>query len=78
APVWQQRLGGQFWASPVYADGRLYFANAGGETFVVEPGRSCKVLAVNRLDDGCMASPAAVGKSLILRTKTHLYCLEQK
>jgi outer membrane protein assembly factor BamB len=77
-PVWQRRLGGQFWASPIYADGRLYFANAGGETFVIEPGRACKVLAVNRLDDGCMASPAAVGRSLFLRTKTHLYCLEQK
>jgi glucose dehydrogenase len=78
APVWQHRLGGQFWASPIYADGHLYFANEGGETFVVEPGRACRVLAVNRLDDGCMASPAAVGRLLFLRTKTHLYCLEPK
>ena len=78
SPVWQQRLGGQFWASPIYADGHLYSANDEGDTFVLEPGRVCKVLATNRLDDGCMASPAAVGKSLFLRTKTHLYCLEQK
>jgi outer membrane protein assembly factor BamB len=74
----EQRLAGQFWASPIYADGHLYFANDEGETYVLEPGRACKVLAVNRLDDGCMASPAAGGKSLFLRTKTHLYCLEQK
>ena len=73
-----QLLGGQFWASPIYADGRLYFANDEGDTFVLEPGRACKVLATNKLDDGCMASPAAVGKSLFLRTKTHLYCLEQQ
>jgi outer membrane protein assembly factor BamB len=76
--VWQRRLGGEFWASPLYADGRLYFPNAQGETYVLAPGRTPSVLAENRLDDGCMASPAAVGRSLILRTKTHLYCLEQK
>jgi len=35
-----------------------------------------KVLAVNELADGCMASPAAVGKALILRTKTSLYRIE--
>jgi outer membrane protein assembly factor BamB len=76
--VGQQRLAGEFWASPLYADGHLYFANDDGETYVLEPGNTSKVVATNRLDDGCMASPAAVGKSLILRTKTHLYCLEQK
>jgi outer membrane protein assembly factor BamB len=75
--VWQRRLGGEFWASPLYADGRLYFPNAQGETHVLAPGRTPSVLAENRLEDGCMASPAAVSRSLILRTKTHLYCLEQ-
>jgi outer membrane protein assembly factor BamB len=78
AVVWQQRLGGQFWASPIYADGHLNFANDEGDTYVLEPGRTARVLAVNHLDDGCMASPAAVGRSLFLRTKTHLYCLERK
>jgi outer membrane protein assembly factor BamB len=76
--VWQQRLPGEFWASPLYADGHVYLANDDGDTYVLEPGRSPKVVATNRLDAGCMASPAAVGKSLFLRTKTHLYCLEQK
>jgi hypothetical protein len=44
----------------------------------MQPGKEGKVLAVNKLDEGCMASPAAVGKSLFIRTKTHLYCIEQK
>jgi outer membrane protein assembly factor BamB len=78
ALVWQQRLDGQFWASPICADSRLYFPNDAGETYVLEPGKEYKALAVNKLDDGCMASPAAVGKQLFLRTKTNLYCLEQK
>ena len=76
--VWHERLGGQFWASPVYADGRLYFFDNGGTAFAAEPGREWKKLAVNKLDDGCMASPAVAGKALFVRTKTHLYRIEKK
>ena len=43
---------------------------------VVQPGAIFSVLATNTLDAGCMASPAAVGTSLIVRTKTHLYRIE--
>jgi outer membrane protein assembly factor BamB len=74
--VWQKRLGGEFWASPIYADGRIYLFNRDGATHVIEPGREGNVLSVNRLDEGCMASPAAAGKALYVRTKTHLYRIE--
>jgi outer membrane protein assembly factor BamB len=76
--VWQERLSGQFYASPVFADGRIYCPNAEGVTFAVLPGREPKLLASNKLDEGCMATPAPVGHELYLRTKTHLYRLEQK
>jgi outer membrane protein assembly factor BamB len=75
-PVWQKRIGGAFAASPIYADGRLYFCDQDGESTVIEPGRKFKELAVNALEDGCMASPIADGGALILRTKKHLYCIE--
>jgi outer membrane protein assembly factor BamB len=75
-PVWQNRLSGQFSASPAYADGHLYFANQDGATYVLEAGRSFKLISVNKLDDGCMASPAIAGRSIFLRTKTHLYCIQ--
>jgi outer membrane protein assembly factor BamB len=74
----QERLGGNFTSSPIHADGRIYVSNQDGATYVLEPGRELKVLAVNELDDGCMASPAVAGKAIFLRTKTHLYRLEQK
>jgi len=64
-------------ASPVYAAGRIYLANYNGKTTVIEPGRSFNVLAVNKLDDGFMASPAIVENALILRSKTHLYRIEK-
>jgi outer membrane protein assembly factor BamB len=77
-PAWQERLGGAFWASPIAAAGRLYFFNDSGTTFVGEGGMSWKKLAENKLDEGCMASPAVAGESLFIRTKTHLYRIEER
>jgi outer membrane protein assembly factor BamB len=76
--VWTQRLNGHFSASPLYAGGRLYFFSEDGPTYVVAAGKEWQLLATNTLDDGFMASPAVAGKSLILRTKTHLYCVEDE
>lgn len=75
--VWKERVGTDFAASPILADGRLYFFAAAGPCTVIEPGDTLKKLAENTLDAGCMASPAVVGKALIVRTKTHLYRIEQ-
>ena len=74
--VWSKRIGGKFAASPIYADGQLYFCNQSGDTTIVKPGRTYEAVATNTLDDGLMASPAADGKALYLRTKTHLYRIE--
>jgi outer membrane protein assembly factor BamB len=73
--VWQKRLGGEFSASPILADGRIYASNQGGETFVLSVADPYPVLATNTLDDGCMASPAVFDGGFYLRTKTHLYRL---
>jgi len=77
-PMWQQRLGGQFSASPVYASGRIYLCSEEGKTHVMAPGLVAKVLGVNELDDGFMASPAVSDRAVFLRTKTHLYRIQQK
>jgi len=74
--VWKKRVGGEFSASPVLAAGRVYLPDEEGKTTVVRASRDLEVLAENVLDDGCMASPAVSGKSLILRTRTHLYRIE--
>jgi outer membrane protein assembly factor BamB len=75
--VWRERIGGKYMASPIYANGRLYFSDHNGKTTVIKPGRIYEELAVNKLDDGFMSSPAVVGNSLIMRTKTHLYRIEK-
>ena len=76
--VWKDRLTGTYAASPVFADGRIYFSSQQGNTTVLKPGRKFSVLATNVLDTGCMASPAVCGKALFLRTKTHLYRIERE
>lgn len=76
--VWQERIGGEFSASPVYAGGHLYFFSQDGPITVLKPGRKFVKVAVNTLDEGCMASPAVVGNALYVRTVTHLYRLEAK
>jgi outer membrane protein assembly factor BamB len=74
--IWKERIGSDFAASPVYVDGRIYFCDCNGQTTVIEPGDTFKVVAKNQLESGFMASPAIVGKSFVLRTKTHLYRIE--
>lgn len=76
--VWQKRYAGNFWASPIYADGKLYIPNQEGNTLVLAAGKEYKLLAENKLDIGCTASPAVVGNGLLLRTRTHLYRIEGK
>ena len=73
----QQRLKGEFSSSPLSADGRIYSSNQDGSTFVLSADREFELLATNTLDAGCMASPAVYGKAIYLRTKTHLYRIEQ-
>jgi outer membrane protein assembly factor BamB len=78
AEIWRERLPGlgKYSASPTYADGRLYFFNENGQCPVIEAGRQFKVLAENKLESGFMACPAIAGKALFVRSKTHLYRIE--
>lgn len=75
--VWQERIGGSYSASPVTADGRIYYFSEDGKTTVIEASRQFKTLATNQLADGFMSSPAIAGKALFLRTKTHLCRIEE-
>jgi len=74
---WNERVGGNYSASPLLAGDRLYFFSEEGKTVVVAAGEKFEKLAENQLDDGFMASPAAAGSALYLRTKSHLYRIEE-
>ncbi len=70
---WSHTVSGQHLASPVAADGHLYLFNTTGGGSVVALGDTFNLVATNRLAEGCMASPAVVGDSLVIRTRTRLY-----
>ena len=74
--AWTSRLKGNFAASLLCADGRVYCFSREGETTVFRAARTEEVLARNSLESGFMASPAVAGDAFILRTKTHLYRIE--
>ena len=76
--VWQERIEGQYSASMLHADGRIYIFSERSVTTVLKPGRKCEILAANTLDGRVMASPAIAGKALFLRTETHLYRIEKQ
>lgn len=73
--LWRARLDGNFSASPIYADGRIYFLSEEGESIVIAPGRQLKHLATNQLEGPTLASMAVSHSSLFIRSATHLYRL---
>ena len=78
AVIWQSRLGGTYSASPVHADGRLYFPAEQGVTTVIAPGREARRLATNKLDGSLLASMAVARGSIFLRTDSHLYRIAER
>ena len=75
---WKERIEGNYSASPLFANGRIYLFSQEGKTVVVNASKQFKKLAESTLDGGFMASPAVADNALFLRTETHLYRIEEK
>lgn len=76
--VYRKRLGGGgsgFTASPVAADGLIYFTSEDGEVYVVKAGEEFEILAVNQMGETCMASPAISQGTLFFRTRNHVVAI---
>jgi outer membrane protein assembly factor BamB len=84
--LWKERLGGDFYASPVMVNDRIYASNVGGKTFVFEATpKHFKLLAQNQLGDEAYASPVICGGKIYLRVakrgaerQEFLYCVGTK
>ena len=64
-------------ASPVAADGKLYLSDEYGNIHIVKAGPQYEHLAVNKMDEICMASPAISGKTLFIRARRNLYAISK-
>ncbi len=74
-PVWQQRFSGHFSASPVAAEGRIFFSSDEGETIVIQAGPEGKILSHNPLQEKIQASLAISQQHLFVRAANNLYCI---
>jgi outer membrane protein assembly factor BamB len=77
--AWQERVGTArregFSASPVAVDGKVFFTNDDGETFVLRAGPTFDLLHVNRIGERTLASPALVDGRWYIRTEAHVYAI---
>jgi len=77
--LWQNRLGAAqregFSASPVVVDGKIFFTNDEGETFVLRGGGEFNLLHVNNIGERTLASPALVDGRWYIRTAGHLFAI---
>ena len=75
--IWNKSLRGRFRASPIHAAGRLYLIDDQANCHVLKAGKEFQSLKTNQLDDQQVtATPAFVDQSIILRTHTHLYRID--
>src|SRR5690606_18113329 len=75
---WQQRVGGTFSASPIFADGKIYFQSEQGVTTVIRPGTDYEEIARNDLGQRTLASLAVADSALFIRTEKELYRMEEQ
>ena len=77
--MWQNRLGAArregFSASPVAVDGKVFFTNDEGETFVLKAGPTFELLRTNRIGEGTLATPALVDGRWYIRTESNLFAI---
>ena len=75
---WEERLGGNYSASPLYVDGRIYFQSEEGETTVIAPEREFHKLATSKLGEQTLASYGVVDNALLIRSEKHLFRIESR
>lgn len=75
---YQERVGGNFFGSPVWIDGRLFCVSTSGELDIVEASDKFNVLQRFPLEELCHSTPAVAGGRLYVRTERHLFSIGGK
>ena len=71
---YQERVGGNYFGSPIWIDGRLFCVSTSGELVVVQASDDFKVLHRFALHELCHSTPAVASGRLFIRTEKHLWC----
>ena len=76
--IWQERVGGNYSASPLLANGLIYMQSEQGDATVIEAGPEYKVVAKNTFGQRTLASYGVTDGTLLIRTSESLYCIQKK
>jgi len=71
--IWTRRMSADHNASPVYADGKVWFFSVKGDVIAVQAGRNYNVITENKMESGIWATPAFIRNSVVVRTEKYLY-----
>jgi outer membrane protein assembly factor BamB len=69
---------GDYWSSPVAADGKLFFVNVDGKLSTVRAAAQWEPMAITDLAERVTAVPALASGRLIIRGENHLFCFGPK
>ncbi len=76
--IWQERVGGNYSASPLLANGLIYMQSEQGDATVIEAGPEYKIVAKNTFGQRTLASYGVTDGTLLIRTSESLYCVQKK
>ncbi len=71
--VWQTRLKGTFWATPIVAGGYAFCVNQDGDCLVVKLGEKGEIVQSVSFGEPFYGTPAVAGNALFLRGNQHLW-----
>jgi len=74
--IYRERVSGNFFSSPIFADGKIYCASRDGELVCVAAEGPFQILGRSRLESGVNATPAIANQRLFVRTDTHLFSVK--
>ena len=69
---------GDYYASPVAGDGKIYVVGENGFVIVLSQGPTLNVLAKNDMGESCIASPAIADGRIFIRTRENLFCISDE
>ena len=74
---WHQRVAGNYSASPIYADGKIYLQGEDGMGVVIKPGKTFEKLGETGFPERSLASYAIGDGAIFVRTENNLYRIQK-
>ncbi len=75
---WSQEYGDSFYASPIYADGKVYITDMSGKTHIVKATKEYQLIGTPELGEKAVCSPIFAEGKIYLRGVNQLYCIGSK